>query len=128
MLKLEQDGFLYLDLDDRYIHDLIKWIEERGFEKPPYFGNGLVGAHITIVMPDEWEGTPPEDIAEVEVFFNLKECKIVHALKKSEISEYFLIIVEAPSLHGVRENYNLPPPPFDFHITIGVKKSLIVCN
>ena len=31
------DGFVYVDLDDDYVHKLITFIQQDGFQEPPYF-------------------------------------------------------------------------------------------
>src|SRR5262249_5952237 len=50
----EHKGFVYVDLDDDYIHDVVKFIQDAGFNKPPYFGKpDLVGAHISVMFPSE---------------------------------------------------------------------------
>jgi len=43
-------GFVYVDLDDEYVHKLITFIQQDGFQEPPYFGDAaLIGAHITVI-------------------------------------------------------------------------------
>ncbi len=120
-LKQEQNGFTYVDLDDRYIHELIQILPIDGFEKPPYFGPGLIGAHITVVMPDEWINIPEIEECDQEFYFTLKACEIVHPLNWADVSEIFLITLDAPAFARLREKYGLQPFPFDFHVTIGVK-------
>ena len=123
ILKQESNGFTYIDLDDRYIHQLIQNLPIEGFVEPPYFGEGLIGAHITLVMPDEWAEIPQIEECDQPFSFVLKECEIVHPLNWAEISEVFLITLDAPELTALREKYGLKPRDFDFHITIGVKKN-----
>ncbi|CCB89893.1 putative uncharacterized protein [Simkania negevensis Z] len=119
-LKQEPDGFTYVDLDDRYIHELIQHLPCEGFSKPPYFGPGLIGAHITVIMPEEWTTFQKIEECGTEVSFSLKECEVVHPARE-DISEIFLITIEAPFLGNLRAKYGLPPPLFDFHISLGYK-------
>jgi hypothetical protein len=117
----EGEGFVYVDLDDAYIHKLISFIQNEGFEEPPYFGAGdLVGAHITVIYPDEMNQLQIEEDGKV-VDFTLKTCEVVHPPKWKEIDEAYFIVVDAPALDQIRAKYGLPKRAYDFHITIGVK-------
>src|ERR1700722_17610094 len=59
------EGFVYIDLDDDSVHKLVALIEKKGFVEPPYFGNAdLVGAHISVVYPDEMEKYHIDEIQE----------------------------------------------------------------
>jgi hypothetical protein len=116
--------FVYVDLDDAYIHSLIPFIQEEGFQEPPYFGNPYTeGAHISVVYPDEMEKYGIKKIPECGelIYFTPKACKIEHPPKWKGIDEVYFIVVEAPQLEMIRKKYGLPLQNFDFHITIGVK-------
>ncbi len=117
----DENGFVYIDLDDRYIHELIHFIETVGFEEPPYFGEpGLVGAHISVIYANEPRKGEIEECGKV-ISFTPLQCKIVHPLNWDGIEKVFLIEVDAPELDLIREKYGLPKNQFGFHITIGVK-------
>ena len=120
ILKQESDGFTYVDLDDRYIHELIGQLPREGFKEPDYFGPGLIGAHITVIMPDEWSSVRGVEECGTEVSFSLKGCEIVHP-KREDIDEIFLITLTAPFLEALRSKYGLLKCMFDFHITLGIK-------
>ena len=116
--------FVYVDLDNDYIHKLVPLIEEEGFEEPPYFGRPeLVGAHISVIY-DEEMGTyslpPIQELGEV-IHFQVKECKIVSPPKMKGVDQVYFITVEAPELDRIREKYGLPKREYEFHITVGVK-------
>lgn len=116
-------GFVFVDVDDAYIHQLIPFIQEEGFVEPPYFGNAdLVGAHITIIYPEEVKAYGIEAIEEEGevIHFTPKKCKIVYHKRNGMEAAYF-IIVEAPELDQIREKYGLPKREYDLHITIGIK-------
>lgn len=122
ILRQESDGFTYVDLDDRYIHELIEKLPRKGFQKPNYFGPGFIGAHITAIMPEEWSTVRKVEECGTEVSFSLKECEIVRP-EREDIDEIFLITLEAPFLEALRAKYGFRPPTFCFHITLGVKFS-----
>lgn len=119
------NGFVYVDIDDSYIYKLIPLIEEDGFQCPPYFGSkDLVGAHITVIYPHEMKGIDYIQECGETIHFVLKGCQVVKPLRWQEVEEVFLIVVEAPRLHQIREKYGLPKMEFDFHITVGVKRKM----
>ena len=117
------DGFVYVDLDDNYIHSLVEFIRDQGFQEPPYFGDGLIGAHITVAYPKELNNQIIEECG-MPVSFTLRECQIVHPPRWQDIEEVYLIVVDAPILDQLREKYRLPKRQYDFHITIGVKQKV----
>ena len=116
--------FVYVDVDDEYIHKLISFIQKDGFEEPPYFGaEDLVGAHISVIYPEEIKKFIVEDIQECgeTISFTPKRCEVVNPPIWQGIDEVYFIVVEAPELDRIREKYGLPKRKYEFHITIGVK-------
>ena len=122
------EEFVYLDLNDEYIHTLIALIQEDGFVEPPYFGKvDLVGAHISIMDSQEVRNYGIKEIQQCGelIYFTPKECKIVHPPRWQEIDEVYIIVVEAPELDRIRNQYGLPMRTYDYHITIGVKPKTV---
>lgn len=118
------NGFVYVDLDDDYIHSLIMFLQQDDFQEPPYFGDpGLVGAHISVIYPEEMIQYGIKDIEECGeiISFVPKICQVVYPLKSKEIDQVYLVIVDSPQLNILREKYGLPKREYDSHITIGVK-------
>ena len=116
--------FVFVDLDDAYIHSLTPFIEQDGFQEPPYFGDPYTeGAHISIMYSEEVKKYGIKKIAECGevIHFTPKTCEIVHHSTWKEMEEIYLIVVDAPELDKIRKKYGLPPLNFPFHITIGVK-------
>lgn len=123
ILKISE-GFIYVDLDDDYIHKLVSFIQKEGFQEPPYFGSSdLVGAHISVAYPEEAEKYGIENLEEYgeKIPFTLKECQIAHPTKLQGIEQVYFIVIEAPELDRIRKKYGLPKKQYDFHITIGAK-------
>lgn len=124
ILKSSQE-FVYVDIDDAYIHHLISFLKEDGFEEPEYFGTpDLVGAHITVIYPHEIKEYGMKHIAECgkRISFSPKECKMAHPPKLESIENVYFIVVDAPELDRIRKKYGLPHREHDFHITIGIKR------
>lgn len=122
---LKQLGdFVYLDLDDEYIHTLAALIEEEGFQEPPYFSAPyLAGAHISVAYSDELRSCGVKNIEELgmRIEFVPQKCLVVHPPHWQEIDQVYCVVVEAPLLDEIRERYGLPMRRYPFHITIGVK-------
>ena len=116
------DEFVYVDVDDAYIHQLIPLIQDQGFVEPPYFGDNLVGAHITVIYPDEMLKYQIGEMEELgkEIPFSSKECVVVKPIKLP-VDEVYFVTVNAPQLDQFRAKHGLPKREYDFHITIGVK-------
>ncbi|MBX7066223.1 MAG: hypothetical protein K1X28_03225 [Parachlamydiales bacterium] len=118
-----EDGFVYLDLDDAFVHDLVKYIEPDGFVEPPYFDKtGLIGAHISVFYAKEAPQGLIEELGQT-YSFTPTHCMAVQPLHWDGIEEVYIIEVESPELDALRAKYGLQPWEFGFHITIGVKPS-----
>lgn len=118
MLIQQPDGYAYLKLDDRYIHELFPMLDaEPGFKKPPYFRRkNAPGAHISIIYEDE-----KVSLKEVgQTFtFELKDIRVVNTGK----ANFIVLEVFAPNLEQLRASYGLKPKlkGHEFHITIAKK-------
>ena len=123
ILRKDERGMVYVKVDNNYIHKLIEFIKQEGFEVPPYFGEGLHGAHITVMTPEEILYYAIGEIKECGhvVRFEPKDCKVVHPETWNPGEVVCLITVEAPMLHKLRQKYRMPESKYDFHITVGVK-------
>jgi hypothetical protein len=105
----QENGFFYIDLNDDYIHAPQATIQGEGFDEPPYFGDGLVGAHISLTS----ESAPPLG---TEIPFSPTHCEIVTLKEETALLEgahhLYLVVVDIPAL---------PQLQYPYHITIGVK-------
>lgn len=127
ILRRDERGLIYVKIDNNYIHKLIDFIKDEGFEVPPYFGEGLHGAHITVISPEEVIYYALGEVAECGqvIRFQPKSCRVVHPPTWASGEKAFLITVEAPELEKLREKYQLPKNKYDFHITVGIKGTSI---
>lgn len=122
---LEQDeaGFVYIDVDNRYIYKLIEFIQDEGFKIPPYFEiPNAHGAHISVIYSHEAEeySIPLLEEAGSTVAFQIKECQTVNP-PRPDIQACFLLTVACPACDALRQKYSLPSPKYDYHITVGIK-------
>lgn len=122
-LAISQDGLLYLDITDDFIHDLFPLLENKYQEivKPDYFTGNSIGAHISVVYPDEKYLTSPI-LTEEHHFQVIDAVSTIINLKR-----YYVLIVNAASLSELRKKYSLSDQPkfkgyvINFHITLGVE-------
>ena len=124
VLKQDSAGFTYVDLDDRYIYDLIEPLKVNGFEDPPYFGPGLHGAHISVISAQEAiDHDLLGKISQVgsAVYFKIGTEEIVNPPSQPD-SEFYILTVESPYLDLLRKEHGLLKSKYPFHITVGVKK------
>ena len=115
----EKNGFTYVDVDDNFIWRGVEVIKKFGFEEPPYFEEGGVGAHITVM--DTVEGKPVDisDILGQKIDFTVEEFASVIPGGR----EYFVMLVKADKLDQIREEKGLKKIKHPFHITIGVRET-----
>ncbi len=122
-LAMTSNHFVYLDIDDAFIHRLFPFIKTPQIIKPDYFGEELVGAHITVFYPEE------------NVKLNKKELGQEHHFTVQNIvaaglglKTYYVLLVESPTLLQLRKQYKVPDLlcfkgySIGFHITIGVQR------
>lgn len=119
------DDFVYVEVNNEYIHGLAPLLSDLGFIPPDYCEGGKVGAHITVIYPDEMKLFGIDTIDEVNepISFTIEECQIVYPRRNFESA--YLILVESPRLDQIREKYGFGKREYTFHITIGVKPALV---
>jgi Swiss Army Knife, 2H phosphoesterase domain len=117
------DQFVYAQVSDNYVHQLYALLEDKHIIKPDYFGEQYIGAHITVIYPEEYVKFDEKDLGQ-EHNFLIKE--LIAAKINQKI--YYALLVESVSLMQIRKKYDLPDLlcfkgyQIGFHITIGVKR------
>jgi hypothetical protein len=117
-----ENNLFCLSIDDAYIHQLFPLLKNERIKKPAYFGEKSIGAHITIIYPEESKNINVDDLQKEHSFF-------VKDIVSAEIGQkiYYVLLIESPSLLKLRKKYGLPDLlcfkgySIGFHITIGVK-------
>ena len=121
VVKQSPNGFTFVDVDDRFVTEAVKVLRKHGFDAPPYFGGGLVGAHITVMDEEEVKNVETKDILGTEVAFSITGYNVVKPKGIWGERELFLATVEATVLDDIREKAGLEPKQHPFHITIGTR-------
>lgn len=117
--RLEQgkDGFVYLKVSNQYVHRLFPMIKEPGFKIPSSVERHTkTGAHISVIYKQEAQSIGKIHEIGQKFSFEQKSIDIVRAGNK----EYMILIVKAPQLESLREQYGLTPllNGHEFHITL----------
>ena len=119
---LSPNGLTYLDIDDNYIHTLYPLLPFKNISKPKYFNDNAIGAHISVIYPEENRIILAHDLNQAHHFEVTGIYTALHNAKR-----YFVVGVSSPSLLALRTGYQLPEKPVfknlgvDFHITIAVR-------
>lgn len=123
VLKQEVDGFLYVKIPEGYIYELIPFLSEKNVCIPPYFGEGLVGAHITVATAEEMGSMKEAAISYLgkSISFSLVRLERLEA-ETLVGSVVYCLIVDSPQISEIRKSLGLSPKlnGYDFHVTIAV--------
>ncbi len=119
-LVVKPDGFVYLKVDDNYIHTLFPMLGlgQKGFREPPFFrAPQSPGAHISVF--NEAEHILPDELGKT---FHFEPTKIV--IVKTSTDTYTVLQVRSLELEELRKKYGLSPKlqNHDFHISIAKKR------
>jgi len=118
-LVQKPDGFAYIKVDNRYIHDLFPLLHaDSYYKKPPYFRrDNSPGAHISVVYADE-----KVKLKEVGQKFSFRLKNII-AVQPNPKTNYIILQVESPELENLRKSYGLGPKlhGHEFHISVAKK-------
>ncbi len=114
---------MYIKIPEEYLFDLIPLLSEKNVCIPPYFGEGLVGAHITVATAEEMKSMKEFAIPCLgkSISFSLVRLEKLEAETLVGSVVYFLI-VDSPQISKIRKSLGLSPKinGYDFHVTIAV--------
>lgn len=118
-----KSDYMYVDIDDQYIHKLFPLIHVDGICKPNYFTakTNYMGAHISVIYPEE------NVFIQNDFVGSTLDFEIVGAFTAQIYNrQYFMLTISAPMITQIRESHGLIAKltfkgyPVDPHITIGV--------
>lgn len=114
-------GLTYLDIDDNYIYQTFPLITNPQATLPDYFGENLIGAHISVIYPEEGIQCSNEDLQKPHHF------TVSHLFTALlEDKRYYILKVQSPTLTALRRKYGLADKLcfknhwIDLHITVAV--------
>ena len=117
-LKLKENGFVYLDVPNTFITEIIPLLDYPGILRARPTASRSMGAHISVFH--EMENVVPDELG-TEFSFELKEIRSFTLHTRDGLKKLWVIAVDAPQLEALRESYGLPPKlkGYDFHVTLG---------
>jgi len=129
-LQQEDDGYVYIDVKNDIVDGLFKLLKkEDGAKKPPYFGKGNIGAHVSVISSEEGEELHDTSVKEIgmDIDFSFKGAYSTNPEGWDEMEKVWFVQIDAPELSKIRKRYGLPATyngqGHEFHITFGVKES-----
>lgn len=123
-LKIDGRGFVYLDISDEIIFDLFAILDNSNTTIPPYFGDNLYGAHISVVLASESRLNAHINLIGKELPFTITGCYSVEPENWEEVERVWFLTIDSPELSLVRTKLGLEPKIMnhDFHITFAIQK------
>lgn len=119
-LKATTDRLVYLDISDDFIYTLFPFIKLANVHAPNYFGLGKIGAHISVIYPEERKSIKHTDLGSLHTF------KIEQFVKILIKQKYFYVLtIGSSTLSALRHRYHLSDQlafrgyAVKLHITIG---------
>ena len=121
-LRQDKEGFVYLELPDAFIEDLVPLISDEKCEHIP------TSAHIPVLMPQEWAQRKGwGEIGELgkEFAFEITRLCSLKPKRYPGLERVYFFSVNSAELEKFRERFLLPSRILghEFHIAIACKKS-----
>jgi hypothetical protein len=124
-LEMTPEGFVYVKVPDDYIFALIEKIGKEEIESPPYFGEGKVGAHISVIDASEAKNKQLDlPLIGRNIRFSIKNLAYVEIDDgKGQGRRIYFLTIHSPELERLRlcNGFSRQIRGADLHITIGVE-------
>ncbi len=117
-LKQKENGFIYLDVDNGFINNIVSNLEIEGRLQPRPTASQSIGAHISVFH--ESEAVLPKELGS-PFSFDTKEIRSFTLHTRDGLKKLWVVAVNAPELELLRDSYGLSTKlkGFDYHITLG---------
>jgi hypothetical protein len=126
-LKQADDGFVYLDINNKLIEGLFELIDNDEIVKTPYNQKqyNSIGAHVTVMYSDEVEkkGIKLKEVGK-KFNFTLGELKSTKPQGWDGVDEVFFLQIYSEELENLRKKYGLSKKldGHEYHITVALDK------
>jgi hypothetical protein len=117
VLKQKENGFVYLDVSNQFITEVVPLIEHEGDLRKPPTAKQSVGAHISVFHEDE--KITPDELGKT-FSFTVKEIRSFTLHTRDGLKKLWVMAVSSPELEVLRQKYGLTPKlkNYDFHISL----------
>lgn len=127
ILRRNEQGLIYLDIDNRFITAMIPYLKAYDLVRPPYFNFNSFpeGAHIPIITNRESAFYYIDRVEELGKEFSF-EIEGLYSLEPTlwpEVEQVWFFKLRSPELETLRRHHFLTPTPgcHSFHIAVAVK-------
>lgn len=127
VLRKNNQGMIYLDVNNRFILTLLPFLKAYGLVRPPYFNFFTIpdGAHVPVIPAREMAFQYLDEIQELsqEFAFEIEGLYSMEPTSWPEVEQVWFFKLHSPELEKLRRRYFLPAIPggHAFHIAIAVK-------
>ena len=132
VLKRNDQGMIYLDIDNRFITVMIPYLKAYGLIRPPYFnllGNFPAGAHIPVITSREatFHFIDPVEELGKEFSFEIEGLYSLEPTLWPEMEQVWIFKLHSSELEALRRRHFLTATPgcHSFHIAVAVKPRAI---
>ncbi len=122
-----QEGLIYLDVDNKFISAMMPYLRLQGLIQPPYanyFGPS-VGAHIPVIPKREADFHYLSSVKEIgrEFSFEIEGLYSLQPDSWPQVEEVWFFKIRSPELEILRQRHQLIARPLghSFHITVAVQ-------
>lgn len=100
MIKSTETGYIYIDIDDAFIHRVFDLISDLNFKKPNYFtaGKNHIGAHISVAYAEEIVSCEDVEVALSSASFSVEG--LYQAVIQNK--QYIMLKVLSPEIASIR--------------------------
>ncbi len=118
ILKQKQNGFIYLDVSNEFITEIVPLLEMPGVLKERPTSVRSIGAHISVFH--EKENISPDELG-AAFSFSVKDIRNFTLHTRDGLKKIWVISVISEDLEALREKYGCSPKlkGFEFHISLG---------
>lgn len=119
-LEIAANGLVYVKVSDHYIDEALRILNNPAIERPPYFGNGKVGAHITAITVKE---SATRNLFLPQLTQPVAFATLDFASVDVQNKRIYYFKVDVPQVELIRMTNGFPPKiaDHDFHITVGIE-------
>ena len=134
VLRRNEQGHVYLDIDNQFILSLLPYLLIHGLTRPPYFNlfSSPNGAHISVISAREAHFQDIVGIQEIgqEFEFEIEGLYSVNPHSWPEIEQVWFFKVRSPDLERLRRKYFLPARPggHPFIIATAVRPAALITS
>lgn len=116
-LKQKENGFVYLDVSNEFIKEILPLLDHEGELRPPPMASRSVGAHISVFY--EKENIVPGELGS-DFSFDVKEIRSFTLNTRDGLKKLWVMAVHSPELENLRKAYGCTPKlnGHDFHISL----------